>query len=669
MNKISTYFLSFILFVCLAGAVSPSLKSQTIADLMYSGDALYLEGNYYSASQYYYKAFLIDSTRLRTVSKYADCCRLFYNYEEAARMYRYLIQKDDKSKFPEAVFWLGMMYKSLGNYQEASLAFQRYTREHKDTKDPLFIRSQLEANACTWASEAVSKEAPVQLIHFGAPINSEYSDFGALQMGDSLLYFSALLLDNDLPIQGVAQGSYLTKIYESRINAGMFSNPAELSGKINQADLHNANLCFASNHQQYFFTRCADERRPDLQCELFMVYRKGGKWQKPVRLDNSINFPGSTITQPAMAHGEKEDILYFVSDRPGGFGGKDIWYAVVKRGKIGKPSNLGSLINTPGDEITPYYNNKTGELFFSSDYHAGFGGYDIFRSKGSYNHWAKPQNIGAPLNTSFNELYFTVNEVDSNGYLTSNRPGSFFIKNQTCCNDIWIYKYEQKVDLPLPFTTVAEDKKSDSVPTDTLKSNENIIRQFLPLSLYFHNDEPDPATMKESTTSNYSTALAEYVRMKDLYKTEYSKGLSGDEKIQAENDIEDFFTDVVVAGMRQLEEFTSLLYEDLSKGNSVMVTIKGFTSPLNTAEYNKALAKRRISSLINYFLEYKKGVLLPYINGTAPNQSTLVFLEEPIGEEMSDQLVSDNPNDQRNSVYSRAAALERRIQILYYDGQ
>lgn len=677
MQRFIRSILSLSVLLFLGFLSAPETHAQNISDLLYSGDALYLEGNYYSAAQYYYQAFNIDTTRLKVASKYADCCRLFYNYNDAAEMYKYIISKDEKNKFPEDRFWLAMMYKNLGNYKEASVFFQRYTKENKYPKDPMYIRSKLEIDACAWAIEALKNEIPVLIEHPGSPINSDLADFGAVQMGDSVLFFSSLQQGGDLPIQSAPAAGYLTKIYESKITPASTSTPEELPAKVNEPGIHNANLCFSANHQVFFFTRCPDERRPDLQCEIFMVYRKNNKWQKPVKLDNSINYPGSTATQPTVAHGAKEDILYFVSDRPGGFGGKDIWYAVIKRGKVSKPTNLGSAINTPGNEITPFYDNKTGRLYFSSDYQKGFGGYDIFRSTGSYNKWTPPQNIGYPLNTSFNDLYFTVDELDSNGYLTSNRPGSFYIKNQTCCNDIWHYVYNYKKtqqDFPLPFVTLTHDTTASSQINDSTanpavphgKDIEKIVQQFLPLTLYFDNDQPDPATTKETTQKNYQTTVADYYLMKEKYKEEFSNGLTGEEQLLAGNDIEDFFTDYVLAGIRQLEEFTSLLVNDLQKGNSISITIKGFTSPLNTAEYNKSLAKRRIVSLINYFRNYQNGVLIPYLNHSAANKSTLTFIEEPIGEEQAGKLVSDNPNDQRNSVYSRSAAMERRIQILYY---
>jgi hypothetical protein len=155
--------------------------------------------------------------------------------------------------------------------------------------------------------------------------------------------------------------------------------------------------------------------------------------------------------------------------------------------------------------------------------------------------------------------------------------------------------------------------------------------------------------------------------MKDLYKTEYGKGLSGKDKLNAEKEIDEFFESYVAKGFSNLKLFSSLLLADLSKGNTINIKIKGYCSPLNTTEYNLNLAKRRISSIINYIKQYYGGVFMEYLNGTAANGARLTIAEEPLGKSTASPLVSDNPNDKRNSVYSRAAAFERKIQIILYE--
>ena len=131
----------------------------------------------------------------------------------------------------------------------------------------------------------------------------------------------------------------------------------------------------------------------------------------------------------------------------------------------------------------------------------------------------------------------------------------------------------------------------------------------------------------------------------------------------AQEDIENFFTEYVDQGVKDLEIFRDLMLEELQKGTSLELTIKGFASPLAKTDYNVNLTKRRIASLVNYLGEYNNGIFKPFLIDKATNGAKILIKEVPFGEYTADKLVSDNPNDQKNSVYSRAASLERKIEI------
>ncbi|MEI6574760.1 MAG: DUF1573 domain-containing protein [Bacteroidota bacterium] len=636
--------------------LTSGLFGQKLQENLAQGDQVFLEGDYYSASLYYLQALKADSSRLKTVEKYADACRLFYNYVEAEHWYRYIIQNDPKQKLPDVQFWLALMQKSQGNYKDAEQSLVQYTSSNTGKNAAFLKRAQAEIASCKWAFLHNNDSLPIKVDHLDRNINTPYSDFGGTQWGDSLLLFSSLRLQSDLEYESLPEGLYLTNIYQSRLTPAGPAKAESISNKINFPGIHNANICFTADKKTFFFSRCPEERRPDLKCKLFMVKLRNGKWQKPIPLDDRFNIPDYTATQPSVATTNKEEILYFVSDRPGGMGGNDIWYSVIKKNKLSDPVNLGSIVNTPGEEITPFWDNKEQALYFSSDFHKGYGGYDIFRTTGTYNQWSVPINIGIPINTSYNDLYFTVNESDSSGYLTSNRPGSFFIKSQTCCNDLYKWEFNK----PQKKITIARKDTSSLVDQ---------VRKLLPLTLYFHNDIPGPGISTTSTKLNYKTTVADYYVLKEKYISAYTKGITDLEKTQAIKEMNLFFDDFVLKSLKRLEEVTQLLLQDLQKGQQIKITVKGFTSPLNTAEYNKNLAKRRISSLLNYFKEYNDGIFKHYIEKTAANGGRMEIFEEPIGEEQAPKIVSDNPNDLRNSVYSRSAAMERRIQILYYQSE
>ncbi|MBL4593354.1 MAG: DUF1573 domain-containing protein, partial [Flavobacteriales bacterium] len=379
----------------------------------------------------------------------------------------------------------------------------------------------------------------------------------------------------------------------------------------------------------------------DYKCKIFAINYKNGTWETPYEVKN-VNIDGYTTSQPSIAVIDEKEVLFFSSDRPGGIGMKDIWYA--RKGANGNfmaPANAGNKINTIEDEITPFYNLKDTSLYFSSNWHYGLGGFDIFKSKSDVITFGKPENLGFPINSSTNDFYYNIR--NSTALITSNRKGSYTKKGETCCNDIWVYEIPDTVK---PMYTTLEE-----------------LNRYLPVRLYFHNDRPNPRTTDTLTNLNYITTYKDYTRLYNEYKREYAQGLKKDEKLDALLDIEDLFSEHIDKGPSDLALFTPLLIKELEAGKTVTLTIKGFASPLSKSDYNVNLTLRRVSSLINYLSEYESGKILPYINNTAKNEAQLIFIKVPFGEYQS-ATISDDIKDQRNSIYSPGAAMERKIEII-----
>lgn len=618
----------------------------------------FLEGDYFSAANTYARLLNESANAPIDISyKYATTLRLYNSYSESAHWYQYVYTKDSLNQYPDAIFWYALMEKQIGNYDISITSLKKYIE--KSTNSNYITRAKIELKSCEQAKWIIRDTIPVTIDHLGANINTPYSEFGAIQLEDTALYFSSLRRVVDENEGAILPGVFVSKIFRSKMSIAGFSNAKEFTNIINDAKTNNGNISFSADKTKLFFSRCTNTTtKPN--CEIWVSEWVKNKWKKPERLTRRINMPGHTSTQPCYISGDDFDVLYFASDRANGFGGLDLWYSIVKQGKYGDPVNLGSNINSIGDEITPFYHVSDSTLYFSSDTHEGIGGFDIFKSKGGLNQWSKPKNIGVPINSTANDIYFSVNETDNDGYLTSNRAGSFYIKGETCCHDIYYYEWNKNP----PQTTISQD----TLFIDTTNFAQR-IKDILPLTLYFHNDEPDPGTSKTTTDKNYQTTLANYFALKDLYQSEYAKGLSSLEAEKAKKDIDDFFNDYVKKGFSDLSLFTNWLLADLEQGNKIKITIKGYTSPLHTAEYNMKLAMRRISSLKNYIYDYRNGIFSKYINGTSANIGKLELHDAPLGKTEANILVSDNPNDIRNSVFSRAAALERKIQIVMYESE
>jgi len=638
-----------MMFFCASG--------QNASELIRFGDEAFNEGDYYGASLYFKKALDDNKNNIELTFKYAESCRLFNSYKEAEVSYALVINGDTAGRFPIARFWHALMVKSNGKYLLASRDFKDYYQRNRNNQDYYTMRAYHEIEACKYALRLMKDTIPVIIKHLDAKVNSIYSESGAVQSGDTVLFFSSMRPETDGSSNSVIESAVLSKIYFSKFLASGLSTGEAVSSKINSGSENTANIAFNKTKDEVYITRCRYDNKNRYICRIFRSKIEKGRYQPAVPLNNKINLKGFTSTQPSIGYIDGREVLYFSSDRKGGYGNMDIWYALQNGDDFDEPQNAGGAINTPGDEITPYYHQPSGTLFFSSDWHDGLGGLDIFSIKGSLNKWGKAENAGFPINSSYNDMYFTLNgndTVGTEGYFTSNRPGSFYIKGETCCNDIFSFKKLKR-----------ETVKIIPVIVDTLRIEQS-IRELLPLTLYFHNDEPDASTDKIITRKNYQLTVSDYLKMINLYKKEYSNGLNDSMKVLAEAEIDTFFTKYVERGFDKLEKFTQLLLRDLQRGNNVKITVKGYTSPLNTQLYNINLAKRRISSLKNYFNEYADGIFIPYLEGRSKDGGKLALYEDPIGKTLANPNVSDDPNDTRNSVFSPAAGLERRIQIILY---
>ena len=619
----------------------------------------YTAQDYFEAATLYERVLLTDSSDLQAAWLLAESYRNDHAYNRAAECYRHVVSLPDAlNVYPDALYYLALMFQQSGD-REGLCRYIRMYLEQPLTKEKYSLHAGELLKACETGS-LPADSLQVEVRHLGTQVNSPWSEFAPLQINDTVLWFSALRPAGNGDFQTFSLLDYRTAIYTSPIRLSGYTRATELGTRINKRNSHNANASFDPKGRRVFFSRCNAVQQSSGDCRLMAAEFRNGRFGKAVPLDPSFNMTGYSNTQPAYIRlpGDEMAVLYFVSNRPGGFGGMDLWYAVEQNGKFGNPVNCGSIINTPGNEVTPFYDTLRDCLWFASDWHPGFGGYDIFRADGGFAGWEKPVNAGLPFNSTANEYYFTVNPTDSNGYFTSNRPGSFHIRGETCCNDIYLYEW-------IPQSSAPEPPPVTLVP-DTPDSIQQQARNLLPLILFFHNDEPDPATRAVVSSIDYRQTLDAYVAMRSTYQSEYSRGLSGKAAEAAKADIDGFFTDYVLNGYQKLEKLTDFLLMDLRAGRSVQLLVSGYCSPLSTNEYNINLARRRINSLVKYLGITANGALKPYLEGTAPDSVRLYIFEDPVGKEKASPFVSDNPNDLRNSVYSRFAAFERRIEISVY---
>ena len=591
-------------------------------------DFYYNTQDYFSAVYFYELSFQKDSTSFSDWYPLAESYRQTNQYSKGIMAYEKVLESKQVSLYPNTLLWLGVLHKNLAQYEEASSYLKQFLDESLRPSDYWYRKAMMEWKGAQMALNMNERE-DVQVHIMGEHINSSYSDFAPFPLGDTSLYFSSMVADD-----GLAEELYIG--HRSQLMLSRDGAVADLYKLFNDKSYHMANITFSPLGQEAYFTKCKNQKG-EMGCQIYSSQYRNGLWSVPQLMDQRFNVPYSNNTHPQWALWNGVEGLFIASNRVGGFGDLDIWFVPM----TGQAQNLGNGINTSGKEVTPFYHSLEKVLYFSSDFHPGIGGFDIFKSLWN-KQWGLVQNVGQPLNSSANDLYY-IALIDSFhlGFLSSNRIGSQTISQESCCNDI--YSFVKTVECVC-------------IEVDSLAT---AMQLNLPLSLYFHNDEPNPKTRDSVTTLTYTDAYNSFMAQKEEYVKRFSSVMSGRARNTTERQMRDFFEQTVYEGHEQLLQFTKQLERALSLEAKVEIKLKGYTSPLTASDYNNLLAKRRISSVENFLMQYNDGVLLAYLQN-----GHLQISELPLGETQVSIGVSDNPKDRRNSVYSIKAARERRIEIV-----
>lgn len=204
---------------------------------------------------------------------------------------------------------------------------------------------------------------------------------------------------------------------------------------------------------------------------------------------------------------------------------------------------------------------------------------------------------------------------------------------------------------------------TEGINTPTKIIKELYLQPFkgLPITLYFDNDYPNPRTLNTTCDKTYDVTFDRYITQKRTFQNGFSKGMLGEEKDRAEQEVADFFEKEVQKGFDQLMDFSETLvnYFQLGTIDTIEIEVQGYASPLAASDYNKKLTSRRVDSVVNHFEKYEGGIFLQYIQ-----EGRIKFIEKPNGEDLANPDISPDYNDRRQSVFNPAASRERRVKIL-----
>lgn len=394
-------------------------------------------GDFYQAAVYY-EGVYNEKEKEDYIYEAGNCYYLLRDYSNAVKCLEKV--KDKNATYDKPGYKYALALKQTGKYKEAKSAFSSFLSSYIGTdKQAIKEAVEVEIQGCEFAMNAEeATNEDVSVSHLDAKINTNKTEFAPIPFNDDVLYFSST-------ISGVA------KIYRSQKNGDNWSRPQTPNifvGKMERP--HFGNGTFTDSGKRFYFTQC-DLEDGKANCAIYMMQEGKDGWSEPVALPDYINAAGFNTTHPHVVNMDGKEILYFASDREGGRGGLDLWFctknADANSNNYTLPKNLGRNINTPGDDITPFYDKSEGILYFSSNGRVSAGGLDVFKSKGEKLQWEVAQNMGFPINSAADDLYYIVNASHGGGYFVSNRI--LAPKKVATTDDDVFYFGEQKIKVTI----------------------------------------------------------------------------------------------------------------------------------------------------------------------------------------------------------------------------
>ena len=405
-----------LVLLCVFGKV---YSQQPIDKWIEKGESARLDQSYPEAIKYFEWAMRKESDP-RPYIGLGKCYRSLRDYQNAAKYFGKAADYPDVNT--EVYFFLAQSLLAIGDKKGAEKWFQIYSENTPD-----------EEQVVKWKDlrALFEKEQPdsTQLEVTRFPYNTSSSDFSAVPIGTSLYFCSSRKTKSSIVHVSTLNDAPLIDLYkvDDYFNPDERQKPpkplTDLNSRFNEGP-----MCFSSDEKTIYFTRNNSElkraRESRVSLNKLRIYKsvyEGDHWTEGESLP--FNNDDYAVGHPSLSPDNSR--LYFVSDMPGGQGGTDVYYVdILPGGGYGIPKNLGSKVNSPGDEMFPFIAGD-GALYFASDNHLGFGGLDIFKSIpiGSIG-WSIPYNLGPPINSQEDDFAYLLYADGKTGLFSSNRGKS-----------------------------------------------------------------------------------------------------------------------------------------------------------------------------------------------------------------------------------------------------
>lgn len=413
------------ILICTLMLFAGFVAAQEQPSLRDRADELYRRYEYANAVKLYTKLVDTRKPRLQDLERLAESYWKMNDYESAENWYARVIQEADSS--PENRLRYGEVLKVNGKYAEAKQQLEAYAAQGGNASS---IAVQMAGcdSALRWMASPT-----LHRLRNEATVNTVNSEFSAFPIGNQVYYAGEPTGESSASTYGWTGNAFL-RVYTAPLSAeGAIGTSSVAEESINNGEYHVGPVTAEKDGNTLYITRTYVGKEGERQkigrhryrtqlLELYIYHRKEGGWV-------SEPFVYNNVKEYSVGHATLSvdgNVLYFVSDMPGGQGGTDIWYSERQTdGTWGNPVNAGPAINSVGDELFPGV-GPDGTLYYSSDGFAGMGGLDIYRSTGSKNQWNSPENLKYPVNSASDDFAYVFcreDETGFQGFLSSDRKG------------------------------------------------------------------------------------------------------------------------------------------------------------------------------------------------------------------------------------------------------
>lgn len=584
-----------ILILVLAGIGSDAFAKDKLRKEK-NGDKYYFVYSFEKAIDSYTGSKSLTTEGQRRLAKSYQNLDLNLKSEEAYAK----LTSSSEGVVPEDYYEYAMILRKNGKKDQSNLWMNKFAESNPNdlrAKDYTANKGKL--------AELSNDDGKYKVLHLD--VNTDVKDFSPAYYKDKIVFASSRTNKNNARRYNW-DGKPFLNMYVSELDGVQMKAPAAFDKSLN-GKMHDGGATFSKDGMTMAFTRNNyDTKRNDRIVELQIWFSsfQDGKWSDPVPF--TLNNPDYSVGHPCLS--ADGNTMYFTSDMPGGFGKGDI-YRVTKNGnEWGKAENLGNTINTEGDELFPFYEEKNGVLLFSSNGRFGLGGLDIFIAPANGQSFGKVTNAGAPLNTAFDDFGIIVDEKLEKGYFSSNRTGGSGdddIYSADIMNGLGIGKKIEGIAkdqfgkfIPFAFITLLNDK---GVVVDTLTAKDD--------GSYFFFAESDKKYKLTGKKTDYkdgespvSTSVKEYVVKADVTlnrKETIVEQVKEGANLGEIADFKNVYFDLNKYDIRpDAETELNKIVKVMNDFPTMVVELSSHTDCRETNQYNQVLSDNRAKASVDY---------------------------------------------------------------------